>query len=998
MRDGDDFAPTNGYLNNTAILPTGMTNLDACSTTNAPYIAGGIDSGAYDTEPDVFYFNFAGYTGKFMFTPGTTDVVNLMPYQDISIVPNTTTTSPTSWTVKTADGMQYIFGQTETSSATITASLNVPEYILGTCGTSATTCGEGDHTGTITTSFTSSWYLTNITSPAGNSVSFSYVVAGTNTSTYTASEMAFGNSTATTCGSCYNKTVKRSQTVTVTPAVLTQITYSPGGKIVFTSSDRCSSAIDGKKLDKIELFADNTSTSPFKSLALGYYTCNADKRLWLKTVTELGSGETAATTQSPQYGFIYYPSAATTLASATVPTNLATTDKGQDYWGYRNGVTANVNLVPRFVDGTVSPAKYYDGANRSAVAASTTYGALSHIIYPTKGAKKFEYELHDYNNTPNGGNISYATTPNTYTVALNSAGTCTGGTPTSGTIVSTTSFSLTNPALMTITTNCFSAGGSGDVPRAVLQGTTTLGASVILVFAASGVTTTTDGVPVCLTNNAPLTIAPGTYTLSAKTPNTTTAVRFTATFTQHAPNTTKTGGGIRIKSVKLYDAATLLQHTDYEYKTVTTSTGAVGTTSSGVLINDNAFFNTLNQPYNGAVCMNYKTRTTLGTVPLYAMEPGNTVGYSYVSVYDVNVALGTRDNGKVVYEFTNAATTAPTVLSSSGFTAVSLPFLTRNDQADNGFIKNVFTYKYNGSLTAFTKLQQTAYTYASPSSSTVSGMRFRSMIGGTTGTTGTICSNASWITYTRTAMRKQVSSITHTYYDENGANGVATTTNYGYRTSFPFLLNSTEMVNSEAHTYRTEMTYPADYSMTSTTEALKIMKDNFMHAYPIVTRSLIKEAGTTSYTTLQQSITKYGNFTGSPTTTGVHVQQVVVGYPGTDPATSGTSFTFSSTAFKDILITYNTYSTVGNLTNYTQGFEPLSTTIAYDSDQLRPISTTKGGFVETITYDSLFKDQIATQTNVAGNTSSLTYDLRGRVKLAKDFDSNIRQANYYNIK
>ena len=1009
IHDRDDFTATAGYLNNTNALPTTMTATTACTSPNPTYIESALDGGTYDTEPDVFYFNFGGNVGKFMFTPGVgaaADVVNLMPYQDISIVPNTTSSAPTSWTVKTADGTTYTFAQAETSTVTTYTYLNVPEYVAGTCG--ANTCGEGDTdtdpatttvsnaTSAITTSVVLSWYLSSITSPSGNTVLFSYdppvtvppYVPTLNSYTYTASEMAFGGTNATICSNCYDKTIRRTQKVDFYPVILYNITYSPGGKIVFTNSDRCSSATDGKQLNKIEVFGDNVTTTPFKSLALAYYTCNADKRLWLKTVTELGSGETVATAQSPQYGFIYYPNTATTVATATAPTSLLTTNKGQDYWGYSNG-TSNTSLIPRFVDASLN--RYYDGGNRLANVTSSTYGALNRIIYPTKGSKKFDYELHDYNNT--NGLTAYTTSTNTASVALNSVAPCNTAT----TATATATVSLSKPTLMTIANSCFTGNAYVTVK---LDGT------VKYVFGnppvASGYTAT------CLTNNAPLTLNASTGSSCVITAfgTATEGVRFSVNFTSFTTATTanKNVGGLRIQSTKLFSNSTLVKQTDYEYKTVDTGTGigSVGTTSSGVLRYPVSFFNSLNQAVNTAsptICA-YKIRTALGTIPLYAVNHGSPVGYSQVTVYDVNATTNTKDNGKTVYTFDNATLNSPTLASVSAATinsgslltggALSFPYQPVTfdyTTAGNGYLTQVNVYKgVFGS--SYTNLQRTVYSYPTLSASNtamVSGMRFRSLIGATT-----LCNYVSWVKYDIPAVRKQVLSIADTYFEEAGTNSTTLTTTNTYRSNVPFFLaSSTQTVDGT--TYQTSITYPADYTYTPTTEPLTMMKNSFMHAYPVMVKRSVAGA------VLQRDITKYGNTTPG----GIHPASTHRGFAtSTDPPLTGALGVFFSipSTFTDLLMSY-TYDSFGNLNTYNTQAQPKPTSITY-SNGLFPtlISQGAGDIKQTMAYNTVFTNQVRSITNAAGTPTTMHYNLLGQVFVTKDADNNLLNANYQNVK
>ena len=91
--------------------------------------------GSWDTEPDVFYFNVAGFTGKFFIDAISSNniyTIKLVPYQDIQIV-----REGTGWKLTDPSGVEYIFNAQETT------------YIETDCGSSES----------ITPSVVTSWYL-----------------------------------------------------------------------------------------------------------------------------------------------------------------------------------------------------------------------------------------------------------------------------------------------------------------------------------------------------------------------------------------------------------------------------------------------------------------------------------------------------------------------------------------------------------------------------------------------------------------------------------------------------------------------------------------------------------------------------------------------------------------------------------------------------------------------------------------------------------------------
>ena len=111
----------------------------------------------FDTEPDLFSFNFCGYSGQFSFDEDGIPV--LTPYQNIQIGapfgPNPTTWGgEPAWIFITPNGMKYIFLNTDefTEQTSI-------QHLLSQAPTSE---------------YTSTWYLSKIKDPTGGEIIFSY--------------------------------------------------------------------------------------------------------------------------------------------------------------------------------------------------------------------------------------------------------------------------------------------------------------------------------------------------------------------------------------------------------------------------------------------------------------------------------------------------------------------------------------------------------------------------------------------------------------------------------------------------------------------------------------------------------------------------------------------------------------------------------------------------------------------------------------------------------
>ena len=119
-----------------------------------------INDQSRDGEPDMYYFNVMGRTGRFTLDAQRNAV--LMPYQDVDIKVTTDTQGRfVSWVIKTEDGMVYRFGADESARET----------------TFAQTLVDGEESSSFT--YTSSWYLSEASSPSSSEVlTFSYESGG----------------------------------------------------------------------------------------------------------------------------------------------------------------------------------------------------------------------------------------------------------------------------------------------------------------------------------------------------------------------------------------------------------------------------------------------------------------------------------------------------------------------------------------------------------------------------------------------------------------------------------------------------------------------------------------------------------------------------------------------------------------------------------------------------------------------------------------------------
>lgn len=344
-----------------------------------------IANGYKDGEPDLFFYNFNGMTGKFFFSDDRTPV--FLPEQDLKIQYDYSlagSNSIQSFVITTNDGTKYFFGKTVS-----TTDVDPIERTLSYTAESGTAYGN----------IISSWYLNKIESADGQfSISLSYKAESYGYYT-TAMYPIDGNK----AGAGYKNTGYMLVKNIMQGVRLSQISFS-NGNISFNAgsaradlTDNGSNFYDGVNtsattLGNIQIsgtgglckkfvfaynyFTDNT-TSLAGDYALMNYNIQTDKkRLRLETVQESTcTGETI----SP-YQFIYF--------TEKVPRMLSF---GIDHWGFYNGAS-NQGLIPTYIKDNVS----ISGANRDASWPAMRGGTLQKIIYPTGGYSVFDFEPHNF--------------------------------------------------------------------------------------------------------------------------------------------------------------------------------------------------------------------------------------------------------------------------------------------------------------------------------------------------------------------------------------------------------------------------------------------------------------------------------------------------------------------------------------------------------------------------------------------------------------------------
>ena len=328
-----------------------------------PAYIGGIGSGQWDAEPDLFYFNVMGRTGQFVLDAD--QQAHLVPHQNVQIQLETDAAGAfESWKVTTEDGIVYHFGTEGLARETTEAQVN--------------RIGQADQV----VSYTSSWYLTEASAPnSTDKITFTYE-SGEETS-YTYYNYVEVRAFLDDCSGYDDPNVYNLHTtVTLKPSRRLRQIESTLGSIQF-SYQRERDDVNGMALTGIKLLDREDQVKKHIALSYGNFTnCPANYggteclRLRLDKIEDL-SGEQSL----PLYQFSYNEAGQFPPRSANY----------YDHWGYANdynGVTPGPKLPATQVNGIS-----YAGINREP---STSYAdtyLLNRITHITGGMTEFDYEI-----------------------------------------------------------------------------------------------------------------------------------------------------------------------------------------------------------------------------------------------------------------------------------------------------------------------------------------------------------------------------------------------------------------------------------------------------------------------------------------------------------------------------------------------------------------------------------------------------------------------------
>ena len=343
--------------------------------------------GRVDGQPDMFYFNILGRSGRFVLDPDGKAV--LLPHQDVEIKLTSRGGSQQDgeflvWSITTEDGTVFTFGaQGASEEAGAAREVTTAEYLVG-----------GNLEDERTANYTSSWYLSSITSPqSSEEVTFAYESAS-NALTYAYDNYVEYNGVAAPCNDVFSRD-KITTRLTVQPRRL-EFVRTVLGQVNFAYEHERSDQPGQQALSEITL--QDMLSAVKQRVRLVYGTFNSCERSYgvassadFSSCKRLRLDRIEDTTDGtlPSYTFSYHDDENRYLPDRASP--------GYDHWGYANGGRG----APPRSDELYEP---YLSGNRTV---STTFGQaylLHRMTNAQGGYTRYDYEYHYRGSVANANN------------------------------------------------------------------------------------------------------------------------------------------------------------------------------------------------------------------------------------------------------------------------------------------------------------------------------------------------------------------------------------------------------------------------------------------------------------------------------------------------------------------------------------------------------------------------------------------------------------------
>ena len=327
--------------------PDGAAATQLSSWTNSVYDSR--ESGDFDSEPDVFFYEIGGISGMFVMDPEGN--AHTIPYTNNKIE----WVDKSYFQITDEKGIIYTFGK------------NYKEE------TTTTIVYDGDRD--VKPAYVSTWYLETIVGTMFETISFDYEIGDAyEFSNYDETYLVTVSVSTPLNPTITKETVKERDVITkIKPQYLKNIKWK-GGYLGFVSSQGRADIRNTRKLDRIEYVTNEDHF--IKSINFSYYNLaiGSGERLMLAEVFD-----STAMGQRFVAKFDY------------MPCQIGKRDsKDYDHWGYYNGAINTTNRPTIGIGNTLIA-----GAKREPVLEYTTADCLKRVYNSLGGYMEYEYELND---------------------------------------------------------------------------------------------------------------------------------------------------------------------------------------------------------------------------------------------------------------------------------------------------------------------------------------------------------------------------------------------------------------------------------------------------------------------------------------------------------------------------------------------------------------------------------------------------------------------------
>ena len=729
--------------------------------------------GYYDSEPDIFIYKFAEYSGKFVVDKN--GEAFMLPYNNQIKIKKQDSYNLGYWEIETTDGAKYYFNNIEKNLKCI--------------------IGITDAFSSTPLTHKSSWFLSKIITSKSDTISFNYTTNEVNYQSGFTETQYWNNCCPVDCDnvhknscavggspiqkSCMYNSVLSQDIASISVASSgekvnfkqgkNRFDLYPGSSVISCQPVLGSIAIINFLSDTITQFKMEYS---YNGVGINMNPATGDQfnnRLFLNRVTEINKGR-----QKAPYQFEYFSGLPARNSCAI------------DDWGYYNGQISNISYIRR----DNSQYSSYSDANKQPSEQFAKSGAMSKVTYPTGGNSQFDYEL----NYSSSANI-YSDTINNWAYGPNITN-------------SSTSFTITN-----LSDNSYVDIGFGAAYNAYDSNwkLNILDQNNNPVYNAKDYRID-NGFSMCH-----LKLANGTYHVDVSGIPPTQYYSFTAKWHENImDDSRKIAGGLRIKKITHYDPL--------NNQTITNSI-----VYSGLGIVDNyGYYATSKwkfyEAWQGVYCSlaevkcdNIITRTSYPAISvLYAS--GSNIYYNQVEEYNGTPTLNT---GKTKYTFNTDIGNLGFPMSPCGYTT---PFL--NYIWNVGLPTGVYKYDNNNTIVYLKNIE---YQRVGIDQGNISAFQvIPKYIGSLKGYWGSIVDQTCPIfykIYTDNLLKSKEEEI---FYYSN-KQSISNSSNYKYN-NYQFLVSQTTS-NSNGDVIVKKIKYPSDYSITD--PVITKMKTQFVIGQPV---------------------------------------------------------------------------------------------------------------------------------------------------------------------